>query len=382
MEISSINNNEKMAFKGYDARPLRGGIFTRDFGGGKPFYSLMTEVANILNKENVDVFVQTSNGILKNDFQNGGAAPFWPFVQDRITFFKNNSFIAKGVFGLDPKSDEISKFFNINPINEKFHIEGGNYFFINDRFRESVLIGKDEFGIQPFKKIQEFFGKKPLCPVFQPDYHLDLSVRPLNNRTVLVNDPEMLADSVRDAIKNAKIVFEKDKSSQLETVIKNLETIYEEIKLSNTQHDSKARYKKLRQDLKSYKFNIIRVPGCVTEPLKMARPLGNGLGAKLLEDNKYTLNFMNAIVHERPDRSLVYITNKSALDERIGITPEIAEKINFSFEQMFINSLKGYVSPKDIKFVGGEDHFLPDLLYKSDGGLHCLFSEMPAMRQK
>ena len=41
------------------------------------------------------------------------------------------------------------------------------------------------------------------------------------------------------------------------------------------------------------------------------------------------MNFMNAIVHERADKSLVYVAGKSVLDEQLGLTPEIAEKIDF-----------------------------------------------------
>ena len=83
------------------------------------------------------------------------------------------------------------------------------------------------------------------------------------------------------------------------------------------------------------------------------------------------MNYINAIVHERPDKSLVYIAEKSRLDNEIGITPQIAEKIDFSFEKMFKSSLKNYIAPEDIHFVG------KDLIEKYDGGFHCLFVEIP-----
>lgn len=58
-------------------------------------------------------------------------------------------------------------------------------------------------------------------------------------------------------------------------------------------------------------------------------------------------------------------------------TPEIARQIDFSFEQIFINSLKGIIKPEDIHFVGGEGNFISALMKKSDAGIHCLISEIP-----
>lgn len=87
------------------------------------------------------------------------------------------------------------------------------------------------------------------------------------------------------------------------------------------------------------------------------------------------MNYINAIVHERPDKSLVYIAGKSRLDNEFEITPQIAEKIDFSFEKMFKSSLKNYIAPEDIHFVGKD--FVSDLIEKYDGGFHCLFTEIP-----
>ena len=42
---------------------------------------------------------------------------------------------------------------------------------------------------------------------------------------------------------------------------------------------------------------------------------------------------------------------------------------------MFKSSLKNYIAPEDIHFVGKD--FVSDLIEKYDGGFHCLFAEMP-----
>lgn len=42
---------------------------------------------------------------------------------------------------------------------------------------------------------------------------------------------------------------------------------------------------------------------------------------------------------------------------------------------MFKSSLKNYIAPEDIHFVGKD--FVSDLIEKYDGGFHCLFAEIP-----
>lgn len=86
---------------------------------------------------------------------------------------------------------------------------------------------------------------------------------------------------------------------------------------------------------------------------------------------------MNAIVHEKSDGELVYITNKSVLDEFCGITPEVSEKLNFSFEKMFENCVKEYVKPENIHYISS-DGYIPTLLERDcHGGIHCLTAEVP-----
>ena len=86
---------QEISFTGYDARPLKG-ILARDSGFGKPFCNLLQETAEILNKEGVDVFLQTSNGIVKNNFSKIESKPtgFWPWAQDRIMFLQDKTIFA------------------------------------------------------------------------------------------------------------------------------------------------------------------------------------------------------------------------------------------------------------------------------------------------
>ena len=365
-----MSNN--ISFQGYDARPLKG-IFTRDGGFGKSFYGLAAQTAEILNREGVDVFIQTPKKILKNDFSDikPNFSNFWPWVQDRLAFFPNKTVESKYLTLEDTNLNDIKEMFRL-PIKEiGNHIEGGNYFFIKDGDNDVVLLGNEELCLKKSKSIKEFFGKYKVITLSQPDFHLDLSIRPLNNKRILVNDPKMLMKELNNGIKRAKGVYAKEKDPQLKTVIRKLSYLKDEILESNQEYDTLNKYKILQQELKYNKFNVIKVPGLIIKP-------GNGVVAGqplFLADIKYKMNFMNAIVHERADKSLVYVAGKSVLDEQLGLTPEIAEKIDFSFERIFKKSLNEIIAEDDIHFVG--DKTISNILKNNYGSVHCLFAEIP-----
>lgn len=374
-----MDNN--ISFKGYDARPLCG-IYARDTVFGKPFYALMQETAKILNKENIDVFIQTNKGILKNNFNNEKfqGCNINPFAQDRVTFIDIKNFMARGIMPINENFEAIIDFFKANWLNKNIHVEGGNYFFIKEgKNKEAVLLGKDTLKFHKITEIREHFKGKRLYTVTQPDYHIDLSLRPLNNKNIIINDPKMLLNELNQAIKKANNINDKNPSPELSNVIKNLEKVLNETATAFEKYNVKAQAKTLREELKANKFNVIRVPAAIMQPAKSVSGARNpnSIESRLFDERNYRLNYLNAIVHERPDKSLVYITNKSELDKKIGITPDIAELIDFSFEKMFVKNLKGIIKPEDIHFVGEDCRFLSDLLKNSDAGIHCLISEIP-----
>ena len=87
---------------------------------------------------------------------------------------------------------------------------------------------------------------------------------------------------------------------------------------------------------------------------------------------------MNAVVHKKNDGSLVFITNKSGLNDIYGLSKEISEKIDFDFEKMFIKSVEPYIKKENIYFVEGTDNKIATLLETEGGGIHCLCNEIPA----
>lgn len=377
---------QKISFTGYDARPLKG-ILARDSGFGKPFCNLLQETAEILNKEGVDVFLQTSNGIVKNNFSKIESKPtgFWPWAQDRIMFLQDKTIFASPVGAIDRGYEKIAEFFKTTFSTNKKNIDGGNYFFIKEKHgKDSVILGKDEFQLLKFPEVKKFFNNKTITSITQPDFHIDLGIRPLNNKNILVNDPQMLINELKAASTRAKVLATKESDTKLGNVADKIDNLIKQIESSSTHLDSIKNYKLLRQELKHNKFNVIKVPACIGTPdtnLSFLESLAkqNGAPSSLTQNLNYKMNYVNAIVHERPDKSLVYITGKTRLDNEIGITPQIAEKIDFSFEKMFKNSLKNYIAPEDIHFVG--KGFVSDLIEKYDGGFHCLFAEIPKNNQ-
>lgn len=381
-----MSNN--ISFTGYDARPLKG-IFTRTNSYGESFSKLLDETAQILNKEGVDVFVQTNENEIKKDGflkLKNLKDDFWPWVQDRIAFLQDHTIKAYKYLSGSPlkeKDDYIPGKIYFDNYNEEFftrpvtlthdYIPGGSYYFIKDENnKDTVLIGNKSVGQYSYYGVNNFFKNHQISCVTQPDYHIDLSIRPLNNRRILVNDPQMLSKEIDRAIKNALDEYNKSGDENIKVVIKNLKHIRKDIIKSNRQYETPDLYQELQRDLERNNFEIVKVPGVVIKP---DHKIPANQKASYDDDIYYKLNFMNAIVHERPDKSLVYLTAKSFLDEQLGITQEIAEKIDFSFEKMFKKSLDGIIAPEDIHFVG--DKTLTDTLKAYGGGLHCLFAEIP-----
>ena len=373
---------QEISFTGYDARPLKG-ILARDSGFGQDFCNLLNETAQILNKEGVDVFLQTPNDIIKNDFSKvkSKRTGFWAWAQDRITFLQNGTIFASPVNVIDRGYSKLSEYFKTTLTTNKKNIDGGNFFFIKEKHgRDSVLIGKDEFQLSKFPEVKKFFGNKTISSISQPDFHIDLSIRPLNDKKVLVNDPQMLLHSIQNASTKAKQIAVNENNKDIANIANKLDVLLKEIEYSNKHLDSVKRYKKMQQELKHSKFKVIKVPGCIEIPntnKSFLELLAEKEGApdSFSQSISYKMNYLNSIVHERPDKSLVYIAGNSTLDKEIGITPEIEKKLGFSFKKMFKDSLKDYIAPDDIHFVGGD--FIPELIKNYDGGLHCLFAEIP-----
>ena len=362
---------DRINFTGLDARPLKG-IVIRDIGAGKPFEKMVGELTNIGADCGFDVFVQNSEKVMKGkDYSHNPSKVFpnefyFPWSQDNMTFLPDGKMLANHFLRSINKA--VEKFFERPQKELQHHIQGGNFFIIKDGKKNSLLIGKDELGFHRPETIKKDLNIESMYPVSQPDFHIDLGLRPLNNKVILVNDDKLMSGALHEAINTAEdyVYLNNDfEITKVQRILEEMKEVFEIGRIKNAYNNTE----KIVKELEAYGFTPVRVPGCFVRP---------AFYNELSDENHYMANFMNAIVHEKPDGSLVYITNKSLLDDMAGITPEIEKKIGFSFESLFKKSLKDYVEPENIHFING-DGYISENLEHSQGGIHCLCAEVPVI---
>lgn len=363
---------DSISFTGLGAMPIKA-IVARDIGSGVPFAKVIKEVTDIADKNGIDVFVQNKEKLMRGkdySFNPEKAFPnefYFPWAQDNLTFTPDGKMLAN--YFLRTFNSVIENCVK-RPIQDlKYHIQGGNFFIIKEGQKNSVIIGKDEMNYYRPESIKRDFGVSKIYPVSQPDFHLDLGVRPLKDKTVLVNDDGLTFAAIDKAIKSSNTYLYEHNDPEIEqvkTFLKNLKKCF----VAGRKENKYKNDGKTAKELKEYGFNAVKVPGLVIRP-----KFGNDIN----DETHYMANFMNAIVHEKQDGSLVYITNKSMLDKFAGITPEVEQKIGFSFHKMFKDSIKDYVSEDNIHFIDG-DGYIQRHLDSLQGGIHCLFAEVPVIK--
>lgn len=346
----TVNNNNlstRPSFKGVDARALKA-IVVSDIAQ-KDTFGYVRELQKIGNKNGFEVWFAVQDKICKsisNAIKQGKKRGFEDiFIQDTL-FCK-------------PLANGKTQFV------ETGRLSGGNLYLIEKDNTKVILAGEDELSRLAGKSA--IYGAKKIYSIPQADYHLDLFARPLKNGTILIPDDEMTLEQLKKGVvkinKYLKTCPAREKA-QIEAV---RDSIKETIKTfrKNIKLNVNPKADELEKSLKDNGFNPVRVPGRIY----LANP------ANAFRDLKNEMNFINAFVHEKPDGSLVYVTAKSNMNEKHGITKKIEKKIGFGFEQMYKEALAPFVKGEDVHFVSG-DNYLADVLDKSDAGLHCLVSEV------
>lgn len=188
----------------------------------------------------------------------------------------------------------------------------------------------------------------------QPEFHIDMAVRPLNGRYVLVNDFE-------------------ESLAMLETLGRHHweeGPIFQNPAIEmGALHDTLRRYRKevTRQGyagteavckaLKAGGFEPIRVPGILGAVVpgirrKKSRPL----------------NYTNAIVHQRGNGGLVYITNGSGIPELNQLFKEALMRKAPQVKR--VEFVTGPINQESISYI--------ERCLRNDGGIHCMSAEHPA----
>lgn len=350
--------NTSPTFRGYAAQPLRGLFLRKTEIPG--FDKIAKQLEQIGNKQGFEVFVQTNENIVSknldsipnDEFIRGDSKYIW--CQDNITFLPNKNFISNPNV-ISKFSYDIEKFFGFKNIKTRQHIPGGNYFVIDNYGKRELLLGYFHMGDLGRLAQQLRINSIRLIP--QADFHLDLFIRPLKNKTVLIADDKMWFNRVNQVIGKMK------KNKSLKTVYDQLIKVKNKLRIMNLPLKTPyCRPSTVEEELNNLGYQTVKVPGRIFEYKNDA----DGILPNHL------LNYMNSIVHINPKGELVYITNKSDLNNYCGITPEIAKEINFDFETEFINSVKDHIKPENIYFTDTDK-----LLKKYEGGIHCLCAEIP-----
>ncbi len=193
--------------------------------------------------------------------------------------------------------------------------------------------------------------------VSQPDFHIDLGLRPLHDNIVLLNDPAL----------SQALLDEARRTSDDPTVHRQLRFL----------KDSLERYRKYQQrrgyadtdtlerQLKTAGFRVIRIPGVVRMRTSERYPAPDREAGRCV-------SYANALVHQRKNGELVYITNASYLP---------------LLDRLFERELKARAPwIKQVDWISGQTKPFRDTPFHTNaiathldlgGGIHCLSNERP-----
>ena len=331
MQISRI---PQFSFKGYDAAPLKSVYMHRNNDDG-----IVEDMKTIAKKEDFKLINYTDKRCrqwAQDDKFLVGIKHSKPIILRQKE--ENYSGFAK----------TIEKTKGINSKEPKVFLTGGNMFMGKKENGEKwLIVGADEISGSGYSKsatleeITKTYDVKPenITILNQPNYHLDMTIRPIGYPYVLVYDPKLVAQNLkRYRSKIPKEVYEEN-------------TYF----CPNVHSRVYASCDNTVETLKDAGFIPIRIAG-------------------VYKFDKYDINYMNAIVNKHSDDKVSYITN-SAKNSHCAI-----------FDRIFENDLKMAIKNLDkIHFVSGKE--TPDLyngknpimyiLKNMYGGIHCMSLEEP-----
>ena len=402
-------NNQQIYFKGYDARPLKALYLS------SPKKELGLELERIGKKAGFDVFIPSGRTLLKASEAKYAYADLSnsPWAQDIATISPKKKIITNEYY--DDFADNLSRKLGLYKDFDREIPQGGNMYYVKDTDGKDILIAGQEAqkSIDKLEGAKSILGVDKIEYIPQMDYHIDLFVRPLDNKRILLTDDSLTIKAFNKGIKSIQKLLKKEpKKTELLVVKENLDKELNKFKKS-VLNNVQAPREDVKDILENKGFQVIGVPGRIyqtfpePEDIEIAEEYiseaSNKKSKKLAflpmfpeellsfypcvskeksikpEEQQLTqsLNFMNAIITKNKKGEMVYISNKSDFDKRIGLTPEIIKESGFSFEKEFVNSLKPYIKEENVYFVEGKDGEIQDSLENLAGGIHCLTTEMP-----
>ena len=370
-----LKHNQHQSFKGYDARPLKAIVMTICDEKNKSF-EIIRQMSEIGTKEGFRVyFTNQTNKLYANlelikKFFKLGTFGFSKWAQDNAVLTPDNRVLTNHFE--TPFAKRVASITKAKLSGCDRAIEGGNLFFVKNGDKNELFVGADELKLRTPEFLQKTYGVSKVVPIPQADFHLDLFIRPLNDKKVLVADDRLMIKELKLAIKS----IDKYKT-------KNPCTIEELKALGNVQKCLLGVLKTFERDVKALKNpKAEEISKVLTDngytPISVPGRIFYSVANTYKDDLVHGLNYMNSIVHQKPDGSLVFITNKSDYNNICGITEEISQKIDFNFEKILIKSLKPYIKEENIYFVEGKNKEISEILKNEGGGIHCLCNEIPA----
>ncbi len=378
--MNGLRINKNTNFKGYDARALQGVVMrnAKGFNASKIAY----EMREIGAKHGFDVVLDsklagkkpyTDISILKkiqNFFTEEYSEYMHPWIQDIMYFTKGKMLIRQDeetnhkafcqVFGIAREKIPYRKF-----------ISGGNLFLLQDGNKEKILVGKSE----KYKKAAALFPDKEITRLPQADFHIDLFVRPLKDNVVIAADDDMTLAILKNAERKLWQLILQDGEENLNKTYENLCKIIKNMQTARKSGNF-ADTSDVILTLENNNYKVVRVPGRIYhDGVSRHNPMGTYI---------HKLNFINAVAATDKNGEIVYISNKTNLQDELGLTPKLAKELGLDFEDKFKESVKNYIKPDNVYFIeggSGKDPKICDniaqILEETHGGIHCLCAEIP-----
>jgi|GEM_PF-3144698 len=370
-------NQKQIAFKGYAACPIKALYmqYPRHYQEGT--FSVFKELHKIGLREKFEVFFQTGIELCKipslsdveirinKSRKKSRLFHEKPWSQDDKMFILDKD--GKEILLLEPSEYIVPEQIDIPHKEMPFQIEGGNIYIGKKSNGETyAIIGENSLYTRPNYVHQVTINNSPLIEkelniksenihgFTQPCFHIDMSIRPLKGNDILVNDYDTTVNILEEH-------RTKQTSVKIDELINNIKLLPF---LKNT--------KKIQSELESTGFTVIKIPGVIR----------NTNGDYSDSENA---NFMNAIIHQRENGDLVYITNHCDLNPNV---------YGVDFNKMFESYLRKIPYIKQIDFIKGstpptrsnhsthnknktEENFISYSLRNLKGGVHCMIAERP-----
>lgn len=429
MNIQNYPNTQKTSFTGYDARKLKGFIMNSNYAG------IASDMKKIGDIEGFKVYLfsglndyprlKTDDFILENTPVGCWAQDMWGIVKNTLITCENSKKfeLLKKTFNLQPNpiQDKVRARINLNQIKDHFqslldlplvsvgekskvelsdgvfldthlydaeiklnkriyndlcrktHIKGGNYFLTkNQNGDDELLIGSNELKNFKLDELKEMFKTDKVHVIPQADYHIDLFIRPLKDKKVLVADDEMMLKTLNRGYNKVRDVVDElpDKEKlKFSDALYELNIVKERFK-NLLKINPYADIKEVEKALVEAGYEPIKVPGRIFDIEKDYNPAGSKTYLRPLH------NYLNANVHINDKGQLIYITNNSTMDAEIGLTEEVQKLTGFSLKKAFWDAVKPHVDK--VYFISGRNNSVQNTLLRENlGGIHCVAAEVP-----